>query len=116
MKFNEKELELLKACLTSIKLEMDRVYWNNNQEEMNSPFLNSGEVYYGHNFNVRAYDWGNPDSLPNFEYRNLEVYWYKHYKRGLTANFIDVPPTNTPLFLEEMLWECLQELRSKDQN
>ena len=40
-----------------IKNELDRLYWNKNQKEMDSPFENTGETYKNKTFKVCAYKW-----------------------------------------------------------
>lgn len=98
---------MIASALNYIRKEMDRLYWNKYQKEMVSPFDNTGEVYSNDTFSVRAYDWDS-NEIPNFEYKDLRVYWYKHSNRGLYAcsehqlTFNDV---------ENMIEECCKSLQ-----
>lgn len=84
------------ALLGSIEGEMERVYWNKFQEEMeDSPFRNSGNVegFDNGTFEVHAYDWGwendedfgKPEPV-NFKYQDIEIRWYKYLGRGMSLN------------------------------
>lgn len=111
MKFvDEKYIQLIRSILNEIRRELDRLYWNKYQREMHSPFDNTGSEYRNSTFIVRAYDWwGNNDSeLPNFEYPGINVYWYKHSRRGLTAYTDD---DLTLDYLTNMLNDCIAALR-----
>ena len=90
----EKYENLLKAALNSIRKEIDRCYWNANQKEMTSPFDNTGAPDFSTEyFTVRAYDWGEEENeKPNFETKEMQVFWYKHSNRGVVAH---VPSTTT---------------------
>lgn len=59
------------------------------------------------NFKVRAYNW-NDNYEPNFEYKKLKIWWYKHYRRGLCWEYNHeknvLPPS---YFLEDMLYDCI---------
>lgn len=103
--------KLIEAIMDKIEYEMSRLYWNNNQERMNSPFQNTGEVYQNDTFTVRAYYWGDDEyvsKLPNFEYKNFKCWWYKHSHRGLYWSYYDDDiPTS---FLTTMLDECYKSL------
>ena len=106
---NDDEIELLSACLFKIKMDLSRLYWNKNQVEMNSPFENTGEHYKNKIFEVNAYDWGDDDNKkPNFKYKSLEVWWYKHSGRGLYAT-ID-KKDNTKKFYSKMLTNCYKAI------
>lgn len=108
---NSKYELLLQACLSRIKEEMDRLYWNENQATMVSPFLNTGEKYENSTFSVRAYYWGDNEteiSLPNFQYKDLEIRWYKHYFRGLNAR---CGHELTSEFLADMINDCFKSMR-----
>ena len=103
---------LIEAALSSIRCEMDRLYWNKNQKEMSSPFDNTGNTYHNDVFTVRAYDWqereDDADAEPNFEYADLKVYWYKYLGRGTHAR---CPHEITADFLEKMIKECFEAMR-----
>lgn len=106
---------LLEAALLRIKDEMDRLYWNKNQFEMNSPFDNTGEEYSDDTFSVRAYCWDEDSenaALPNFVYKELECSWYKHSTRGFSWRYKGEREAYVPAeFLEQMLEDCYKSMR-----
>ena len=90
VKLKRKYIPLVQAVLNEIRREMDRLYWNKYQCEMNSPFDNTGEEYENQTFQVYAYYWGEDDELinrPNFKYKDLSIFWYKHNNRGLDVYY-----------------------------
>lgn len=101
------ESNVIIAALNRIRNEMDRLYWNKNQKEMISPFDNSGETYQNDTFTVRAYDW-NDNILPNFEYKDLRVTWYKHSNRGVYACCDHKLTFND---IETMIQECFDSMK-----
>ena len=107
-RISEKYILLIRACLDKIENELIRLYWNKNQKEIDSPFANTGESYHNDTFSVSAYSWNDESpNTPNFQYKDLTVFWYKHSNRGVTAY------KKTPLtleFLTEMLNDCYQAL------
>ena len=108
----EKYIPAIEASLDLIRKEMDRLYWNKYQKEMVSPFDNTGEKYINDTFVVRAYDWGEDgNSYPNFQYKRLDVFWYKYSCRGLEAWFSGDFSEFTIDFLVDMLNDCLLSLR-----
>ena len=56
-RLDKDETLLAVAALKMIDEELRRCYWNKYQEEMNSPFSNTGESYSCDAFTVRAYNW-----------------------------------------------------------
>ena len=105
---NSLEINIIVSVLRSIEREMERLYWNKYQKELNSPFNNTGEIYENKTFKVRAYDWNNDNIEPNFEYKGLKVWWYKHLGRG------DYAEINTELslkYLSNMLDDCIKSLK-----
>ena len=112
---------LIEALLDKINNEMARLYWNNNQEEINSPFSNTGECYQNDTFTVRAYYWGDDEDimrLPNFEYKNFKCWWYKHSNRGLYWEYDNIQNNhNIPItFISLMLDECCESLQQDFKN
>lgn len=103
---------LMNAVLLRIRRELDRLYWNKYQREMESPFDNTGTTYFNDTFTVRAYYWGEDpeeETKPNFECGPVRVYWYKHEGRGntiFTRKGFDTPETYAL-----MLDKCLDSLR-----
>ena len=111
VKTNCNEAYVVQAILDKIRSEMDRLYWNKYQAEMNSPFDNTGEYYQNDTFTVRPYYWGDDKdlmNLPNFEYPGIEVWWYKHSNRGVIV-YSEEPLTLD--FLAKMLADCVEALR-----
>lgn len=102
--------EWVEAFLLSIETEMERVMWNRNQEEYSSPFRNTGERFECDTFAVEAYNWDESTDQPwNFKWRDVEIDWYKHVRRGATIN--------QELSYErgvQMLDECLAAVRALD--
>lgn len=111
MKIESKYIPILQACLDKINAEMCRLYWNEYQDEYQSPFLNTGNNYENDTFAVRAYYWGDIENLmklPNFKYKDLIVRWYKHSKRCTEAT----KDTELTLdFLADMVNDCITSLR-----
>lgn len=110
---------LLEAVLDKIEKEMGRLYWNKNQKEMESPFRNTAQKYLNDTFEVRSYYWGDNEDegvLPNFKYKDLSAYWYKHCERGLSWTYKGVKNATIPSeFLDEMIEDCVKSLE-KDWN
>lgn len=108
---DSKYYEFLDAVLRDIRRELDRLYWNEHQIEMDSPFDNTGNEYSNDTFTVRAYDWDadieNVQSLPNFEYKNLKVWWYKYQGRGTYAKCEEEV---TPAYIYQMYTDCMEAL------
>ena len=103
---------LIQAVLNRIENEMARLYWNNNQKDILSPFGNYGTEYSNDVFTVRAYNWNEDnDNLPNFEYKNFKVWWYKHSMRGLNWEYNcgkNVLPQAQ--FFTNMLEDCINSM------
>ena len=104
---NQRYVGIVTAVLGSINDELERCNWNKNQTEISSPFYNTGQKYSNDVFSVRSYYWGDDENkirLPNFEYKDFKVYWYKHLGRGLTIEYkkdIDID------FISQMQMECI---------
>ena len=110
-RLNEKYVPLVCAALNVIRAEMDRLYWNKYQQEMNAPFDNTGEEYVNDTFKVRAYYWGENEnmlSLPNFECSGMEVFWYKPSNRSVVVYVSEDFNIDN---LADILNNCLQSLR-----
>lgn len=102
--------ELFCAALEYLDHAIEISYWNKHQEEFESPIGNTGAKYKGGVFKLRAYDWSEPDVYePNFEWRDVKVWWYKYLGRGTYAN-MDL----TPDLINEMLNDCLNNIRPRE--
>lgn len=104
---------LMEAIMDKIENEMDRLYWNKYQKDMESPFQNTGAEYSNETFTVRAYNW-NGNDLPNFEYKDLKIWWYKHSHRGLCWEYNygkNVLPQ--AIYLADMLDDCIESFRKE---
>ena len=102
---------LMMAVLAELELQMKRLYWNKNQKEMQSPFENTGAEYSNDTFMVKAYDWNEENDKWNFKYKDLYIWWYKHYRRGLEWVYHDeLNPVIPSEFLSEMLDDCIASL------
>ena len=108
---NQGKILLVQAVLNRIRNEMDRLYWNKNQREMNSPFDNTGASYENPVFSVRAFSWSDDEEesrKPNFQYGDFTVNWYKHVGRGTC---VTSKTEITAEFLAKMLEDCFEAMR-----
>ena len=76
-----------------------------------SPASNSGAEFANDVFVMRAYYWGDEDDprgeLPNFEYGDISIHWYKCSARDCT--------TNRPIYAKEWAGVMLRCIRSLGQ-
>lgn len=111
IKLTEQQAEVVLAVLLKINRELERCYWNANQKQLHSPFENSGERYHNDTFDVRAYYWGDDEEeqqKPNFQYKDLECFWYKYATRGFVC-YCDQEVTMD--YLATMLEDCKYAIR-----
>ena len=101
--------EWIIALLRDLNRNLKRVMWNINQEEYESPFENTGNVFVGENFEVHAYNWNDVGQPFNFKYTNIEISWYKYLGRGTTINGFYEPRE-----IIEMYNVCLNEIERMD--
>lgn len=101
--------QVVESALHTIDNELRRCHWNKNQQELNSPFDNTGNTFKTDVFEVEAYNWGDPEHWWNFKYKNFEAAWYKHLSRGFEYKMVDDEPL-TLEFLEEMIEECCKAI------
>jgi hypothetical protein len=103
--------ELLTAALFHIGRKMERVHGGISQEELTSPFDNSGAEWSCDTFQVRAYDWSwdGPDSgVPkpwNFRWGDIEVYWYKYLGRAVETSR-PIGPDEISVMLDNCIESC----------
>lgn len=103
--------KLVQSVLEKIESEMERLYWNSHQEEMRSPFRNTGEEYNNDTFSVFAYYWGDDERemrKPNFVYKGFCARWYKHVGRGLIWTCNEELTIN---YLDKMLNDCIESMQ-----
>lgn len=95
---------LWEAALARLRDRLDMAMWNLHQEEYESPFNNTGAEFTDlSEFQVYAYSWADDTDQPfNFKWGDVEVSWYKHSSRGLSAN-----GKLTPDLASKMLDQCL---------
>lgn len=75
------------ALLREIESKLRIVYWNKYQNELDSPFGNTGNEFKNDVFEVQAYNWDDDYEQPyNFKWKDVEISWYKHLGRGTTIN------------------------------
>lgn len=99
----------IEAALGLIRSEVQRVEWNNRQEEFD-PFGNTGASYETEKFKVEAYSWDDTKEQPfNFKWRDFELSWYKYFGRGMSMS-----REMTPEECAQMLDDCLESTRAKD--
>ena len=98
---------LLIAALDAIDNELDRIMWNIHQVIYDSPFSNTGNSFKELDmFQVEAYSWDENYEQPwNFKWKDIEVSWYKHSRRGTSVN-----RKVAPAEIAEMLEDCLRAL------
>lgn len=118
VKVDSKYYEFIDAMLRDIRREMDRIYWNKHQREMDSPFDNSGAPEYSNDtFKVRSYDWDmdgeKNEQLPNFEYKSFKLWWYKYQGRGTYAV---ADEEVTPEFIYQMYIDCIKALENTEEH
>lgn len=106
--------ELLLAALEAIRNQLD-INWTNAHQEpfkgsFDDPFENTGASWENETFSVRAYDWGNGNSDPNFRWQNVSVWWYKRLERELSWK-VDGKGGLTPDLINTMLNSCIRPLR-----
>jgi hypothetical protein len=109
-KYDEDNCYTINAALQNIRTKLEIVYWNKYQKEMPNPFDNTGTEYSNDTFTVRAYYWGDDDeryNMPNFEYKDLKVYWYKYLGRGMRAV---ADEKLTADYIETMIKECIKSI------
>lgn len=94
---------IVDAALCRIRDELDRVMWNVNQKEYDSPFGNTGNSFKCETFEVAAYSWGDDEQPYNFKWRHIEISWYKYLGRGMSSN-VEISPD----IASEMLDDCLK--------
>ena len=99
---------LIQAVMERIEGELGRCFWNKHQEQMDSPFSNTGNQYQNDTFVVRAYNW-DENVEPNFECDGLKVWWYKHVGRGLYFEYDCGDLTIDKL--SDILEKCLDAIR-----
>lgn len=100
--------EWIIAFLEYIESELDRVMWNRNQEEYESPFRNTGNAYKNDVFAFYAHNW-DADLEGTFYWRHFVVRWYKNLGRGTWINQDISPETGI-----QMLNECLAAVREEE--
>lgn len=105
----KEEVDVVVAVLKSINLELDRCYWNEYQDYLDSPFANTGAEYKCDAFSVHAYEWIE-ENKDNFVYPKdgIHVEWYKYLGRGTE---VWVPDDWTLDKLPAMLQDCKEAIR-----
>lgn len=106
---DEKYMYLIEGMLMVVRKELDRLYWNANQKEMTSPFDNTGakDVVLKHNV-IRSYNW-DENILPNFDSKDIKIFWYKHSGRGMVAYVKN--NLNVGEVLADTLNQAIEDLR-----
>ena len=84
------------ALLREIDRQLDRIMWNIEQKDFDSPFDNTGNSFRLGNFEIHAYNWNDDESQEyNFIYKvdknkanmpDLKISWYKYLGRDTTIN------------------------------
>lgn len=104
-------MPLLDAALMRIQHRLI-AYTGNQTGRALDPFDNTGDSFSNDVFEAKAYDWGEGGNQgPNFQWKNLKVYWYKYLGRGMETRCTE---PITPNLVCDMLNECLDSLPLKD--
>ena len=98
------ELITIQDILSMIREELDCLYWDKYQEEIdaNDPFGDTGRTMSCSLCTIRAYDHLGTNKLPNFECNGLKVWWLSCFPFGIHAE-VDSNGPNTNDFLAETL-------------
>lgn len=88
--------EYIIALLEYVENKLDRVMWNINHEEYDSPFDNTANSFKLNNFEIQAYSWDDEVQQEyNFIYKtdksksnlpDIKISWYKYLGRDTTIN------------------------------
>jgi len=104
--------EYIESLLRGISNELERVMWNNNQEEYSSPMDNTGQKFKNDTFEANAYSWEDEEIQPyNFKYKDIEISWYKYLGRGMSIN--------KPIAEKEavkMFNDCMESVRKMEKH
>lgn len=112
---------LCEAALRSIQRELKRVLWNamtaeeqdrlDGPDDVDTPFENSAQRFECDAFKACAYSWDDTTPQPwNFQWRDVEISWYKYLGRGMSCN-----QELAPAKIAEMLDDCLAALERYEQ-
>lgn len=98
------------ALLRELDRQLDRVMWNNTQEEYDSPFDNTANLFQNNVFTVQAYIWDDEVEQPyNFKCGDIEISWYKYLGRDTTIN-----GEYEPQIIIDMFNKCLNSILDMD--
>lgn len=89
---NEGCPDYVDALLRDLLREIERVWWNNNQDTLD--LSHGGNDWITEIFQLRTYRWEGTDeekALPNLAFENVEVRWYKYPGRSVTLNVKQTP-------------------------
>jgi hypothetical protein len=96
------------AALEYLCGQIEIAMWNATQERYRIG-SNCAEEFLAGVFEMRDYCWCDGDRLghevgcpPNFRWRDVEINWYKHLGRGMSAN-VELSPESA----QQMLAECV---------
>ena len=97
-------ITLLRGIETRLQIE----HWNKYQEELDSPFDNSGAQYKNDVFEVESYNWNDDYSQEyNFKWKDIKISWYKYLGRDTTINYPIKPEQAVEMFNE--CWGSINE-------
>ena len=102
--------EYIESLLRGISDELERVMWNKNQKDYETPFSNTGNKFKNKIFEVQAYSWDDEAEQPfNFKWQDVEISWYKYLGRGMSINREITPEKAT-----EMFYDCIKSVRKME--
>lgn len=102
------------ALLFYLNKQLERVMFNKNQKEYESPFMNTGNYFENDIFKVQAYSWNDDiEQEYNFLYKpeNIKISWYKYLGRDTTINNL-----YNPNIIINMFDKCLNSLIESDKD
>ena len=99
--------DFVEALVSALFDEIERVYWNKNQQEWDK---DEDPNFPG--IEYHSYYWGDDDKeavKPNFKFKDIEVRWYKHPFRYATVNV-----SMTEKEWKKWFDQCMKVIRNED--
>lgn len=105
--------EFVIALLERIESIIENIYWNENQEEWDSAFRNTGNEYILGDLIIKAYNWNDDyEQQYNFKYKDIEISWYKYLGRDTTIN-LDLNNNDNKIYILNLFDEIINLLKNE---
>lgn len=105
--------EFVIALLERIESIIENIYWNENQEEWDSAFRNTGNEYILGDLIIKAYNWNDDcEQQYNFKYKDIEISWYKYLGRDTTIN-LDLNNNDNKIYILNLFDEIISLLKNE---